>query len=54
MADFLNACIFCFGVAVIVAAIVGHEDALALAILAIFAVVLRLAVWAIRRARGKT
>ena len=43
MTDFLNACIFCFGVSAVIGAIVGHEDALALAVLAIAAVVMRLA-----------
>ena len=43
MADLLNACIFCFGVSAVVGLIIGHEDALALAILAIAAVVFRVA-----------
>ena len=43
MAGFLNACIFCFGVSAVITVIVGHEDALALAILAIAAVVFRVA-----------
>ena len=47
MTDFLNACIFCFGVSAVIGAIIGHEDALALAILAIAAVVFRVVVWVV-------
>ena len=43
MTDFLNACIFCFGVSAMIGAIIDHEDALALAILAVAAVVFRVA-----------
>ena len=43
MANFLNACIFCFGMSAVVAVIVGHEDAPVLAILAVAAVVMRVA-----------
>jgi len=41
MTDFLNACIFCFGVSAMIGAIIGHEDVLSLAILAIAAIVFR-------------
>ena len=43
MTDFLNACIFCFGVSAVIGAIIGHEDAQSLAILAIAAIVFRVA-----------
>ena len=43
MADLLNACIFCFGVSAVVGLIIGHGDALVLAILALAAVVFRVA-----------
>jgi len=54
MADFLNACILCFGVSAVIGAIIGHEDVLSLAILAVAAVVFRVArgkVW--KRTRYK-
>jgi len=44
MIDLLNACIFCFGVPAVIGLIIGHEDGLVLAILALAAVMLRVVI----------
>jgi len=51
--DFLNAAIFCFGMPAVIGAIIGHEDALSLAIGALAAVVLRIVAWVVGRIKDK-
>ena len=52
MIEFLNACIFFFGVAGVIGLIIGHKDGPALLLFAILAVTLRFVLWLVDRQLG--